>query len=152
VHPFSQSHTIIVFNHSKTQIAYMMHHDLFLFTSPSILSWLIPQIELLSIPGVQTKYQELSIPSHVDCNFHETDPNLRKLVKLGYFRWVFFFYYRRDFWCRNWNKWEETSFQGIWFWILAYNFNWSHRKPFKLNWVETWFHGTLVCALMADGV
>jgi hypothetical protein len=83
VHPFSQSHTIIVFNHSKTQIAYMMHHDLFLFTSPYILSWLIPQIELLPIPGVQTKNQELSIPSHMDCNFHEIDPNLRKLVKLG---------------------------------------------------------------------
>jgi len=47
-----------------------MHHDLFLFPSPSILSWLIPQIELMLILGVQTKNQELSIPSHMD-------PNLR---------------------------------------------------------------------------
>jgi len=49
----------------------MMHHDLFLFTSPSIL-------------------------------------NLRKLLKLEYSRW-FFFYNRWGFWCWNWNKWEEEN-------------------------------------------
>jgi len=65
----------------------MMHHELFLFTSPSILSWLIPQIELLPIPisDVQTKNQELSIPSHMDCNFDEIDPKFEEAIETRVF-------------------------------------------------------------------